>query len=41
MNRTDYKTEVNTIKYIVQENCYDPQLIKSNEKCKMEETANK
>ena len=29
LSQTDYNTEVNTIKYIVQENGYNPQLIKS------------
>ena len=29
LNQTDYNTEVNTIKYIAQENGYDPQLIES------------
>ena len=29
LNETDYNTEVNKIKYIVQQNGYDPQLIKS------------
>ena len=35
LNQTDYNTEVNTIKYIAQENGYDPQLIESLiKKCK-------
>ena len=29
LNQTDYNTEVNTIKYIAQQNDYDPQLIES------------
>ena len=29
LNQNDYNTEVNTIKYIAQENGYDPQLIES------------
>ena len=29
LNQTDYNTEVNTIKYIAQENGYDPQLTES------------
>ena len=29
LNQTDYNTEVNTIKYIAQQNGYDPQLIES------------
>ena len=29
LNQTDYNTEVNAIKYIAQENGYDPQLIES------------
>ena len=28
-NQTDYNTKVNTIKYIAQENGYDPQLLES------------
>ena len=27
LNQTNYSTEVNTIKYIDQENCYDPKFI--------------
>jgi hypothetical protein len=29
LNQTDYITEVNTTKYITQENCYNPQVIES------------